>query len=53
MAKSHYENIPLKIMQDTENYDVIYETNVAIDRFSKIYAKFSLKRTIINTWKEG
>ena len=52
MAKSHYENIPLKIMQDTENYDVIYETNVAIDRFSKIYAKLN-KRTIINTWKEG
>ena len=30
----------------------IYGTKAAINRFSKIYAKFYLKRTTVNAWKE-
>ena len=33
------------------NYAAIHRTKPAIDHFSKIYAKFSLKRTV-NAWKE-
>ena len=52
MAKDHYENIPLKIKQEIGNYTAIYGTKAVIDRFSKIYANFSLKRTTVNAWKE-
>ena len=52
MAKSHCENIPLKIKQKIGNYAASHGTKAAIGRFSKIYAKFSLKRTTVNAWKE-
>ena len=52
MTKGHYGNIPLKIKQEIGNYTAIYGTKAVIDRFSKIYANFSLKRTTVNAWKE-
>ena len=56
MAKSHYENIPLKIRQETGNYAashvLYYASHNYINYhhrtgFSKIYAKFSLKRATV------
>ena len=52
MAKNHYENIPLKIKQEIGNYAAIHGTKTAINHFSKIYLKFPLKRTTLNSWKE-
>ena len=52
MANNHYENIPLEKNQWTGNYPAIHGTKAAIDCFSKTYAKFSLKRTIVNPLKE-
>ena len=53
VAGSQYEIIPLKIKQTIENYAEIHGTKAAIDRFSEIKANFSLKRTIVNAWKEN
>ena len=52
VAKSHYENISLKIKQEMGNYDAIYGNKTAIDCFSRIYAKVSLEITKVNAWKE-
>ena len=50
--KSCSENIPLKIKDPIKheigNYTTICGAKAAIDCFSKIYAKFSLKRTLVN-----
>ena len=50
--KSCSENIPLKIKDPIKheigNYTTICGAIAAIDCFSKIYAKFSLKRTLVN-----
>ena len=48
VAKSHYENILLKIREETGNYAAIHEYNYHHRTgFSKIYAKFSLKRATV------
>ena len=52
VTKNNYEIIPLKIKQEIGNYAEIYGTKAATDRFSKIYANFSLKRTTVNAWKK-
>ena len=48
----HYDNIPSKIKQEIGSYALIHGTKAAIDRFSKVYTKYSLKRTTANGWKE-
>ena len=48
----HYDNIPSKIKQEIGSYALIHETKAAIDHFSKLYGKYSLKRTTVIGWKE-
>ena len=48
----HYDNIPPKIKQEIGSYALIHGTKAAIDRFSKVYTKYSLRRTTTNGWKE-
>ena len=48
----YYNNIPSKIKQEVGSYALIHGTKAAIDHFSKVYTKFSLKRTTVNRWKE-
>ena len=45
-------NIPSKIKQEIGSYDLIHATKTTIDRFSKVYTKYSLKRATVNGWKE-
>ena len=49
-AKStkHYDNIPLIINQEIGSYALIHGTKGALDRFSGVYTKYSLKRTAAN-----
>ena len=55
VAKStvKYSNVPSKIKEEIGRYALIHGTKSAIDRFSKVYAKYSLKRTRVNGWKES
>ena len=48
----HYNNIPPKIKQESGRYAIIHGTKAAVDRFSKVYTKYSLKKTTVNGWKE-
>ena len=43
----HYDNIPSKIKQEIGSYALIHGTKAAIDRFPKVYTKYSLKRTTV------
>ena len=42
----------MKIRQEIENYAATHGTKTATDQCLKLYAKFSLKKTTVNTWKE-
>ena len=55
VAKStvKYSNVPSKIKEEIGRYALIHGTKSAIDRFSKVYTKYSLKRTTLNGWKES
>ena len=48
----HYGNIPSKIKGEIGSYALIHWTKAAIDCFSKVYTKYSPKRTMVNGWKE-
>ena len=48
----HYDHIPSKIMQEIGSYALIHRAKAAIDRFSIVHTKYSLKRTTVNGWKE-
>ena len=48
-----YSNVPSKIKEEIGSYALIHGTKSAIDRFSKVYTKYSLKRTTVNGWKES
>ena len=48
----HYDNVTSKIKQEIGSYALIHGTKAAIDRFSKDYTNYSLKRTMVNGWKE-
>ena len=43
-----YSNVPSKIKEEMGRYALIHGTKSAIDRFSKVYTKYSLKRTTVN-----
>ena len=43
-----YDNIPSKIKIGIGSYALFHETKAAIDRFSKVYTKYSLKRTTVS-----
>ena len=55
VAKStvKYNNVPSKIKEEIGRYAIIHGTKSVIDRFSKVYTKYSLKRTTVNGWKES
>ena len=55
VAKStvKYNYVPSKIKEEIGRYALIHGTKSAIDRFSKVYTKYSFKRTTINGWKES
>ena len=55
VAKStvKYSNAPSKIKEEIGRYALIYGTKSAIDRFSKVYTKYSLERTTVSGWKES
>ena len=48
----HYDNIQSKIKQEIGSSALIHGTPAAIDRFSKVYTKYSQKRTTVYSWKE-
>ena len=48
----HYGNIPSKIKGEIGSYALIHWTKAAIDCFSKVYTKYSPKRTMVNGSKE-
>ena len=48
----HCDNIPSKMKLGIGSYALIHGTKAAIDRFSKVCAKYSHKRTTVNEWKE-
>ena len=55
VAKStgKYSNVPSKIKEEIGRYALIHGTKSAINRFSKVYTKYSLKRRTVNGWKES
>ena len=55
VAKStvKYNYFPSKIKEKIGRCALIHGTKSAIDRFSKVYTKYSFKRTTINGWKES
>ena len=55
VAKStvKYSDVPSKIKEEIGRYALIHGTKSAIDRFPKVYTKYSLKRTTVNGWKES
>ena len=44
--------MPSKIKQEIGSYALIHGAKAANARFSKVYTKYSLKRTTFNRWKE-
>ena len=55
VAKSivKYSNVPSKLKEEIGRYALIHGAKSAIDRFSKVYTKYSLKRTTVSGWKES
>ena len=55
VAKStvKYSNVPSKIKEEIGRYVLIHGTKSAIDRFAKVYTKYSLKTATVNGRKES
>ena len=49
--RKKYQNVPEKVRQEVGRYALIHGTKATVDKYSKIYPKYDLKRTSINTWK--
>ena len=49
--RQKYQNLPEKVRKDVGRYALIHRTKAAVDKYSKIYPKYDLKRTSVNTWK--
>ena len=47
-----YQNIPEKVRKEAGRYALIHGTKAVVDKNSKIYPKYDLKRTSVNTWKK-
>ena len=45
------KQVAKSIKEEIGRYALIYGTKSAIDRFSKVYTKYSPKRTTLNGWK--
>ena len=48
-----YQNIPEKLRKEVGRYALIYGTKAVVDKYSKIYPKYNLKCTSVNTWKKN
>ena len=46
-----YQNVPEKVRKEVGRYALIYGTKAAVDKYSKIYPKYDLKCTSVNTSK--
>ena len=47
----YQKNVPEKIKQDVGKYAMIHSTKSAITKFSKMYPKYTFRRTTANSWK--
>ena len=43
--------MPEKVRKEVERFTLVNGKNTTIDRYSKIYPKYELKTTSVNTWK--
>ena len=50
-TRQQYQNVPEKIRKKVTRYALIHGTIAAVDQYSKIYPKYDLKSTSVNTWK--
>ena len=49
--KKTHKNVPEKVRKEVGRYALIHETKAAVDKYSKIYPKYDLKLTSVNTWE--
>ena len=49
--RQKYQNVPQKVRREVRRYVLIHGTKAAVDKYSKIYPKYDLKRTSVNIWK--
>ena len=49
--RQKYQNVPEKVRKDVRRYALIHGTKPAVDKYSKIYPKYDLQHTSVNTWK--
>ena len=49
--RQKHQNVPEKVRKEVGRYALIHGTKPAVDKYSKIYPKYYLKHTFVNTWK--
>ena len=49
--RQKHQNVPEKVRKEVGKYALIHEKKAAVDKYSKIYPKYDLKRTSLNKWK--
>ena len=51
VKRQKYQNVPEKVRKEVGRYALIHGTKSIVDKYSKIYPKYELMRTSVNTWK--
>ena len=51
MHRKNYQVVPEKVKIEVGRYAAVNGTKTALKRYSKIYPKYDLKRTSVNSWK--
>ena len=51
VKKTCITNVPEKIKTEVGTYALIHGTKAALERFNKIYPKYTFLRTSIDNWK--
>ena len=49
--RQKYQNVTEKVRKEVRRYALIHGTKAAVDKYSKIFPKYDLKCTSVNTWK--
>ena len=49
--RQKYQNVPQKVRREVGRYVLIHGTKAAVDKYSKIYPKYDVKRTSVNICK--
>ena len=49
--RQKHQNVPEKVRKEVGKYALIHGAKAAVDKYSKIYPKYDLKHTSLNTWK--